>query len=89
MEAEIAQTRSGLADTVDQLTAKPDVKARTRGRFDQTSDQLAEQVVGRVHAVRDGVTDRGRLTPTAVRTGGAVSFVVVAVVALMVWRRDH
>lgn len=88
IEAEIAQTRSGLADTVDQLTAKLDVKTRTKDRVHQTSDQIAEQGDGRVHSVRDGVKDDGRSTRTAVRAGGTVAFVVVSIVALMAWRRS-
>jgi len=37
IEADIARTRAELAQTVDELTARLDVKARVRERIQQTS----------------------------------------------------
>lgn len=86
IEADIVRTRADLADTVDQLTAKLDVKTRTKERVHETGDQVARTVVGKVHALRDRATDDdGRPTRMALGAGGAV--VVVAVVTLVVWRR--
>lgn len=90
IEADIARTRAELADTVDQLTAKLDVKARTKERVHDTSSQVTQSVAGRVDAVRDRVTDAdGRPTRQALGTGGAAAVALVAVVALLVWRRNR
>ena len=88
IEADIAHTRAELADTVDQLTAKLDVKTRTKERIHHTSDQVTETVVGQVHALREHATDEdGRPTRATLGAGGAAVLVAVAVVVLVVWRR--
>jgi hypothetical protein len=90
IEADIAHTRAELADTVDQLTAKLDVKTRTRQRLHQTSDQVTETVVARAHALRDRATDEnGRPTRTTLSVGGGAALAVVAFVALALWRRSR
>ena len=44
LEADIARTREDLADTVDQLTAKLDVKTRIRNRAAEAKDAATVQV---------------------------------------------
>ena len=84
IEAEIARTRDDLAATVDELTARLDVKTRVKESVQHTRDQAA----ARVRAVRDRATDEdGQPTPTALGIGGAAAAVVIAVVALSIWRR--
>lgn len=90
IEADIAQTREELADTVDQLTARLDVKARTKERIHQTSDQVTGKVADGLHALRVRAADQdGRPPRAALGVGGAVALVVVAVLAVIVWRRGR
>jgi hypothetical protein len=56
IQADIEQTRAELAETVDALTAKMDVKGRTKQRLTSTKDQAAVkardaqvQVTAKVH----------------------------------------
>ena len=90
IEADIAQTRADLADTVDQLAAKLDVKTRTKERVHDVSDQVTHTVGAQARALRDRATDSdGRPTKAMISAGGAAAAVVVAVVALVVWRRSR
>ena len=71
LEAEIVQQREQLADTVDQLTAKLDVKSRAQDK---------------VSALKDSATtDSGRPRPEVL--GAAGSLVAMAVVLLLWRRR--
>jgi hypothetical protein len=71
LEAEIAQQREQLADTVDQLAAKLDVKSRAQEK---------------VSALKDSATtDTGRPRPEVL--GAAGSLVAMAVVLLLWRRR--
>lgn len=75
IEADIARTRAELAHTVDELTARFDVKARMQER---------------VQGLRDRATDdEGRPTPTTLGAGGAAVAVLVAIVAIAIWRRSR
>ena len=77
IEADIARTREELAQTVDELTARLDVKTRVQ-----------EGVQERVQELRDRATDdQGRPTPATMAIGGAAVAAVVAIVALSIWRR--
>jgi hypothetical protein len=77
IEADIARTREELAQTVDELTARLDVKTRVQ-----------EGVQERVQELRDRATDdQGRPTPATMAIGGAALAAVVAIVALSIWRR--
>jgi hypothetical protein len=51
LEAEIAAQRAQLADTVDQLSHKLDVKAQAKERLDRVRPQQAIITVGAVLAV--------------------------------------
>ena len=48
LEAEIAAQRAHLADTVDQLTHKLDVKAQAKARLSRVGPQHVAAVVGTV-----------------------------------------
>jgi len=72
IQADIEQQREELAETGDALTAKLDVKARARQRF---------------QAIRSAATDeQGRPTPPVLAGTAVVTAVVVAGVVLTVWR---
>jgi hypothetical protein len=84
IEADIARAREELAGTVDELTARLDVKARLRDRIQRTRDQA----VHKVRVVRAQATDdEGKPTPATLASGGAVVATVVAVLGLVLWRR--
>ena len=51
LEAEIAAQRAHLADTVDQLSHKLDVKAQAKERLDRVGPQQVAIAVGTVLAV--------------------------------------
>ena len=51
LEAEIAAQRAHLADTVDQLSHKLDVKAQAKARLDRVRPQQVAIAVGVVLAV--------------------------------------
>lgn len=78
IEADIAATREDLAETVDALSAKLDVKTRAHDKAEDTKEQ-----------VRDFATDpAGRPTPVL----GAVGAVVAGLIAMRLvraWRRRH
>jgi len=50
LKAEIEQTRQDLADTVEALTAKLDVKSRAKDRISATKDQAAARLARIAHA---------------------------------------
>ncbi len=69
-EQEVERNREQLADTVDALQAKLDVKSQARARLARARDR--------------STTDAGTPRPEVL---AAVGLVVVAVVALVWWRR--
>ena len=71
LEAEITAQRQQLADTVDQLSARLDVKSRARAK--------AADLKARV------TTDSGSPRPELLAAGG--SLVAMAVVLVWWWRR--
>lgn len=86
LQADIERTRADLADTVDQLTAKLDVKTRLRNRVADTKDNASTQL----HNLQDRATDDdGRPTPATLGIGGGVLAAVVAVLLIALWRRDN
>ena len=84
LEADIARTREELAQTVDQLAAKLDVKTRIRNRVSETRDAATVQV----RSVRDRLTGvDGKPTPAALSIGGGVVAAIAAVVLVKLWIR--
>jgi hypothetical protein len=80
IESDIERTRADLAHTVDQLTAKLDVKARLRQRVATAKESGVEQL----RLVRSRATDeRGRPTPAALAVAGGVVALATAAVVLM------
>jgi hypothetical protein len=75
IEADIARTRAELAHTVDELTARFDVKARMHERVQELKDRATD--------------DEGRPTPATLGAGGAAVAVLVAVVVVVIWRRSR
>jgi hypothetical protein len=80
IQADIEKQREQLAETVDQLTHKLDVKAQTKAKV----EDVKEQTKVRAAEVKDlGTTDDGKPRPEVL--GAAVA--VVAGVVLLVWLR--
>lgn len=75
LEADIAQRREQLAHTIDQLSARLDVKSRIRSRATRTKADAKATVR---HA-KDRIDEDPRVVIVAV-AGVAVGFVVTAVV---------
>jgi hypothetical protein len=80
IQADIEKQREQLAQTVDQLTHKLDVKAQTKAKV----EDVKEQTRIRAAEVKDlSTTDDGKPRPEVL--GAAVA--VVAGVVLLVWLR--
>lgn len=77
VQRDIEQTRERLADTVDQLTAKLDVKTRAAAG--------AKDAKARAQAKVFDVDGKPR--PAAVAVGGAVVTGLIAVVLVKLWGR--
>jgi hypothetical protein len=84
LEADLRRTRADLAQAVDQLAAKLDVKTRVRNRV---ADARAEASY-ELRRLRQRATGAdGRPTTTAVMVTGGAVVAVAAVVGLNLWRR--
>lgn len=77
VQRDIEQTRERLAETVDQLQAKFDVKARATAGAQDAKQRALTKVVD----------SEGRPRPAALTAAGAVVAGVLAVVAVKMWRR--
>jgi Protein of unknown function (DUF3618) len=85
IESDIERTREDLAQTVDQLAAKLDVKTRIRNRITDARNDATRQL----RIMRNRATDdEGRPTPTAMALGGGLVATVAAALAMTWWRRD-
>jgi hypothetical protein len=76
IRSDIEQTRKELGDTVGALTARMDVKARTKDKVAETRDLVAE----RAHAVQHVTLDDGRARVTV-----PVAAAVVVGMATLIW----
>ena len=86
LQADIERTRADLAETVDQLTAKLDVKTRVRKSVADTKEDATAQLL----KLRDQATDeQGKPTPKALGIGGGALAAVIAVVVIALWRRNN
>ena len=80
IQADIERQREQLAQTVDQLTHKLDVKAQSKAKV----EDVKAQTKAKVAEVKDlGTTDDGKPRPEVL---GAAAAVVVGV-ALFIWLR--
>jgi hypothetical protein len=89
LQADIERHREDLAQTVEQLTAKLDVKTRVRDRVSETKERATSQV----HSLRRQAVDRttdddGKPTPAAMGVGGGLIAGIAAVVLVLLWRRS-
>ncbi len=79
IEADIEQTRKELGETVEALTAKLDVKERTKEKVAETKNRVVEKA----DAYRHAATDNPKRTVPVV----ALLFVGAAAVGVVIWRR--
>lgn len=81
IQSDIEQTRKDLGETVEALTAKMDVKQRTKDKAAETK----EAVVEKAHAVQHATIDDGRAKVTV----PVATAIVVGTAALVwfLWRR--
>ena len=86
LQADIDRTRADLAETVDQLTAKLDVKTRVRTSIADTKDNAAVQL----RRLQDQATDdEGKPTPATLGIGGSAIAAALAVLVIVLWRRNN
>jgi hypothetical protein len=83
LRTDIDQTPKELGETVEALTAKMDVKERTKEKAAETKDR----VVDKAHAVQHAAIDEGRAKVTV--PIAAVVVAGTAVLAWLLWRRRH
>jgi hypothetical protein len=93
LQQEIEQTRQRLGETVDELAAKADVKARARATAAEAKERAqatAAEAATRVQATAAEVSGRVRQNELVQRrwpVALAAGVVVVASVAIWRWRR--
>jgi Protein of unknown function (DUF3618) len=86
LQADIERTRADLAHTVDELTAKLDVKTRVRTKVAETKDTANLQL----HRLQDRATDDdGKPTPATLGIGGGAVAAAVSVLVVALWRRNN
>jgi Protein of unknown function (DUF3618) len=91
IQTDIAETRKELGETVEALSAKMDVKQRTKDKAAETKEAVAvkaaetkEFVLDKAHVVQHATLDDGRAkvtVPAALAVAGA------AVLVWFLWRR--
>jgi len=87
IQTDIAETRKELGETVEALSAKMDVKQRTKDKAAETRERVAdkaavtrEAVLDKAHAVQHATLDDGRAKVTV-----PTATLVVAGTAVLVW----
>jgi hypothetical protein len=90
LQADIAQTRQELGETVEALTAKLDVKERTR----QKAAETKQRVVDKAHSVQHAAIDKAHSVQHAAADNPQRTVPVAAIlllgalaVGIVVWRR--
>ncbi len=93
IQSDIAETRKELGETVEALSAKMDVKQRTKDKAAETKERVADKaaetkdrVVDKAHAVQHATIDDGRAKVT-VPVAAAVVVGAVALIWLLRRRR--
>lgn len=95
IQATIEQTREELGETVDALTAKLDVKSRTRARLTDTKNQTAAKLQDAQakawqltkSAQNSATDDQGKPKPALIAGAVGLGAVLVTTIAVTVWRK--
>lgn len=95
IQATIEQTREELGETVDALTAKLDVKSRTRARLTDTKNQTAAKLQDAQarasqltkSAQNSATDDQGKPKPALIAGAAGLGAVLVTTIAVTVWRK--
>src|SRR5688572_10147950 len=101
LQADIAQTRQELGETVEALTAKLDVKERTRQKAAETKERVVDKAhavqhaaVDKAHSVQHAAVDKAHSVQHAAvdnprRTVPVAAILLLGALAvgIMVWRR--
>ena len=94
LQADIEQTREQLGATVEALTAKLDVKSRTKARLNTTKEQAAVKVgqgrakaVDLTHSARHAATTDDGTPTTPVLAGVGVAAAALVLVTVLIWRK--
>lgn len=85
LQADTRRTRADLADTVDQLAAKLDVKPRVRNGVTDAKDNATLQLRRLQNQATD---DDGKPTPATLGIGGWVA-ATMAVLVVLLWHRHN
>lgn len=87
LREEVERTREDLADTVDELAARLDVKSRVRESVDDTKARVSESVHEATDRVQHAVTEPdGSPKPAALAVAGGVAAIVVVALVVKFWR---
>ena len=79
--ADIEQTRNELGETVQALSAKLDVKERTKQKAEETKQRVVEKADTLRHTATD---DPKRAVPVA-----ALVLVALLTVGVVIWKKRH
>ena len=86
LQADIERTRADLAQTVDKISARLDVRARLRHRVLDARDVAAQ----RLRVVRRRAGDvRTKASPGRIGIGSGILAAALAVVVVTWWRSNH
>ena len=86
LQADIERTRADLAQTVDKISARLDVRARLRHRVLDARDVAAQ----RLRVVRRRAGDvRTKASPGTIGIGSGILAAALAVVVITWWRSNH
>lgn len=85
LRADVERTREELAQTVDALGAKLDVKTRAKARVAETRQQAGALAV-RLRA--SAMTEQGKPTPVALGVAAAAG-AALAATGVMIWRMSR
>jgi hypothetical protein len=78
LRAELEELRSGVGDTVAELTARVDVPARVKAETQRTLDRARQVVAEKTPLVRNAA--RERPVPVAAIVGGALLVVLLLII---------
>lgn len=87
LREEVERTREDLAETVDELAARLDVKSRVRESVNDTKERVRESANDASYRVREAVTEPdGSPKPAALAVAGGVAAVIVVALVIKYWR---